>query len=436
MNSPLPVAARLLGRLLPPLLMLAPCLAFAQKIEVAKDLPPKEREMLQLGVDAMTKDREKKDYGAAKKKLGKAIDLCKAIHCKETDQAQIEFFLGIVLAEGGDEKGAQQTFERALKVNPLFDPSGGLSSPPVDRAFAAAKATLPAPTPPPAPAAPAAPADAGFNQPTGQADGQAALSSVGGATYRPGLGFVQGSDPSTGSVKTDKSASSLKVPSLDQSSVWDNKHFRYYTGLSYADYKFNTQTEGQKKLGGLLLDIRLGESLPLFDFLVPSVDLGVSGGKFGEKPLALLISGGNYEMWNFNGDARFGLDIAVGWLQLGAFGGGFVSYYVPSLENLPGEPSVSGRDTGALYGGRVRLGSETFIELSYTWREGQHATSRNRRIDFGSVDEDDGSGWSLFWESRERPKDGDLAPSTATQQDRLIGGMPLNWTLGLCLRDY
>jgi len=432
MNSLLP-SARIALCLFASGLLLAPRLALAEPtIEVAKDLPADQRERLQLAVDAMTKDRPKHDYAAAKKKLAKALALCKKVSCPTADQAQIEFFLGIVTAEGGDEKSAQQGFERALKVNPTLDPSGGLSSPPVDRAFAAAKATLPPPPVAKVPEAPPAPVDAGFNQPSAQSEPQP-LSSVGGANFRPGLGFVLGGDPGAGNVKTDGSAATLSVPSLDQSSIWDERHFRYNVGLSFTDFKFNTQSEGQKKLGSLLLDLRFGESLPLWGFLVPSIDFGLSGGKFGESPKLLLFSGGNYELWNFNGDARFGLDLSLGWFQLGGFGGGFLSYYVPSLENLPNEPSVSGKDAGPLYGGRVRLGHDLFVELSYTWRVGELATGRYRRIELGELDDDD-SGWSLFWEAREQPKD--LAPSTATQEARLSGGMPLNYSLGFSFRNY
>ena len=437
---------RSLTRLLPSLLalalLLAPHLALAQpKVEVSKDLPAAERERLQLAVDAMVKDRAKKDYKAAQKKLSKGIALCKAAHCPADDQARYEFYLGIVLAEGGDEKAAQASFESALKVNPTLDASGDLSSPPVDRAYSAARANLPAPATPPAPPAPAvvqasaSPTDAGFNQPSAQADTTAALSAVGGATYAPGLGFVQGSDATPGTLSVDTKPKQLSVPSLDQSTVWDDRQFRYNVGLAYADYKFNTNTAGQKKLGGMLLDIRLGEALPLWQIVIPHLEIGVSAGKFGESPLLLLISGGNYELWNFNGDARVGLDINADWFELGAVGGGFVSYYIPSLENLPGEPSVSGRDSGLLYGGRARLGHDVFLELSYTWRDGQYTTGRNRRIEFGSAD-DEGGGWSFYWEARERPKDSQLAPSGASQAERLIGGMPLNWSLGFCLRNY
>lgn len=410
---------------------LTPRVASAQpKIEIAKDVPAKERERLQLGIDAMTKDRAKKDFPAAKKKLGKALELCKADHCSEADRAQIEFFLGIVQAEGGDEKAAQATFESALKVNSSFDPSGGLSSPPTDRAFAAAKAAL-APAAAPV-VAPAAPADAGFAQPN--ASGDQAFTGVGGAAYQPGLGFVQGGDASASTVKTDGVPNNISVPKLDQSSVWDNLYTRYNFGLSYTSYKFETLTAGQKKAGGLTLDLRMGVGLPLWGFLIPSVDVGVSGGKAGESPHLLLISGGDYEMWALNTDARAGLDLAPwDWLQIGGFAGGFLSVYKPSLENLPGEPSDGGTGKGPLYGARARLGHDFFVELSYAWRVGEHATGRYRRIEIGGLD-DDGSGWSFYWEAREQPKQTAGAP--ASQDERLLGSMPLNYSLGVSLRNY
>ncbi len=285
--------------------------------------------------------------------------------------------------------------------------------------------------PAPAPSSASAPVDAGFTQPSAHADGQP-LTAVGDASYAPGLGFVQGGDAALGNVKTDGTASKLSLPVLDQSSVWDNRRFRYNGALSYSDYKF-AATTGQKKLGGLLLDLHLGMSLPLFDdLLVPSVDLGVSGGKFGESPHVLFISGGDYELWNVNGDARFGLDLHVSIFQLGGFGGAFLNYYSPSLENLPSEPGQSGKDAGPLYGARARIGDNTFLELSYTWRVGEHATGRYRRIEFGALD-DEGAGWSFFWDAREQPG---VAPNTASQDERLIGGMPLNYSLGFSLRNY
>jgi hypothetical protein len=99
-SSPL---ARIAGPLLMSLALLSPRVACAQKLEVAKDLPAKERQRLQLAVDAMTKDRPKKDYAGAQTKLKKALAACRADHCSAADQAQIEFFLGIVQAEGGEE---------------------------------------------------------------------------------------------------------------------------------------------------------------------------------------------------------------------------------------------------------------------------------------------------------------------------------------------
>lgn len=411
------------------LAVLAPELASAQpKIEVAKDLPAKERERLQLGVDAMTKDRPKKDYAAAKKKLGKALELCKADKCSSADQAQIEFFLGIVQAEGGDEKAAQASFESALKVNGTLDPSGGLSSPPTDRAFTAAKAALS-----PAPTAAPPPADAGFSQPSATSSGDQAIGTVGGASFQPGLGFVLG-DATASTVKTDGVPTNIRVPKLDQSSAWDNLYLRYNVGLSYTSYKFESLTAGQKKTGGLMLDLRFGAGLPLWGFLIPSIDVGVSGGKVGDNPKLLLFSGGDYEMWALNTDARAGLDLAPwDWLQIGGFAGGYFNLLAPSLENLPGEPSDSGSGKGPLYGARARLGHDFFVELSYAWRVGEHATGRYRRIEVGGLD-DDGSGWSFFWEAREQPKQ--TAGGMASQDERLLGTMPLNYSLGFTLRNY
>jgi hypothetical protein len=424
--------ARMARGLLFSLSLLSPQLVRAQKIEIDKSVPPKERARLQLGIDAMTKDRDKKDYKAAQTKLKKALTGCKTDRCPPADQAQIEFFLGIVQAEGGDEKAAQASFESALKVNPSFDPSGGLSSPPTDRAFAAAKAAvLPPPAAPSAPAAPAAPADSGFN-PTIAQPTDDSVSAVGGAKYQPGLGFVQGTDANLGKIKNEGAPAAINVPKLDQSSVWDSLGLRTNFGLSYTSYKLNDHLGAQKKLGGLMLDVRVGAGLRLWDLLVPSIDFDVSGGKFGEDTHFLLISGGNYEMWALNGGARAGLDLDVEWFQLGGFGGAFLNYYSPSLENLPLEPSDSGKDAGALYGARARLGHDLFVELSYTWKRGQDMTGRYRRIDVGSMDDD--GGWSLFWEARERPS---ATPGAgATQQQRLLGAMPLNFSLGFSIRGY
>lgn len=433
----MPLLSSSLARFGRPLLLslalLSPRLVHAQKIEVSKDLPPKERARVQLGVDAMTKDRPKKDYPAAQKKLKKALESCKADKCPVADQAQIEFFLGIVQAEGGDEKAAQASFESALKVNPTFDPSGGLSSPPTDRAFAAAKAAVVPPAPAAsAPAEPAPPADSGFNPNLAQ-PGDESVKSVGGATYQPGLGFVQSSDAKLGKAKSESAATAISVPRLDQSSVWDNLGFRYNIGVAYASHKFNDQAGAQKRLGGTLLDIRMGAGLRLFDLLVPSIDFDVSGGKFGEDTKLIFISGGNYEMWALNTGVRAGLDLDVGWFQLGGFGGGFLSYYSPSLENLPLEPADSGTDKGPLYGARARLGHDFFVELSYAWRRGQNLTGRYRRIEIGGLD-DDGSGWSFYWEAREQPSG--TPGAGASEQQRLLGAMPLNFSLGFSLRSY
>jgi hypothetical protein len=432
MTLPLSPLARIAGPLLMSLALLSPRVACAQKIEVAKDLPAKERQRLQLAVDAMTKDRPKKDYAGAQAKLKKALAACRADHCSAADQAQIEFFLGVLLAEGGDEKAAQASFESALKVTPTLDPSGGLSSPPTDRAFAAAKATVAPPPPAPVAAEPSAPIDSGFN-PTIAPTADDTVSSVGGAKYQPGLGFVQNTDGKLGPLKNEGTPSTIGLPKLDQSSVWDSLTFRSNYSLAYSSYKFNDVGGAQKKLGGLLLDVRLGAGLRLFDLLVPSLDFGLSGGKFGEDTKFLLISGGNYEMWALNGQAQAGLDLDIGWFQLGGFGGAFYSLYSPSLENLPLEPSDSGKDVGPLYGARARLGRGLFVELSYAWRHGQHMTGRYRRIEVGSMDED-GGGWSLFWEAREQPSS--TPGAGVPEQQRLIGAMPLNFSLGLSLRSY
>ena len=427
---PLSSLARFGRPLLLSLALLAPRVIHAQKIEVSKDLPPKERARVQLGVDAMTKDRPKKDYAAAQKKLKAALDSCKADKCPVGDQAQIEFFLGVVQAEGGDEKAAQASFESALKVSPTLDASGGLSSPPTDRAFAAARAAVQPPAPAPsAPTEPAPPADAGFNPNIGQGADES-VSSVGGATYQPGLGFVQSSEAKLGRAKTEGAPAAIKVPKLDQTPIW---HLRHNIGLAYTSYKFNDVAGAQKRLGGAMLDIRLGASRRLFDLLVPSLDFDVSGGKFGEDTKLIFISGGNYEMWALNAGARAGLDLDLGWLQLGGFGGGFFSYYSPSLENLPLEPSGSGKDAGPLYGARARVGHDIFVEVSYAWRRGQDLTGRYRRIEVGGLD-DDGGGWSVYWEAREQP---DGTPGAgASQQQRLFGAMPLNFSLGFSLRSY
>jgi len=433
MNSRSLPALRIALGLTCSVIALAPQIASAQpKVEVAKDLPAKERERLQLAVDAMTKDRPKKDYAAAKKKLSKALELCKADKCPTADQAQIEFYLGIAQAEGGDEKAAQTSFEHALAINPNLDASGGLSSPPTDRAYAAAKAKVAPATAVQAPAAPP-PTDTGFTQPSAST-GDQAFNGVGGAAYQPGLGFVLGGNGTASTVKTDGVPINVKVPKLDQSSVWDNLYMRYNFGLAYTSYKFETQTAGQKKTGGLMLDVHLGAGLPLWKFLVPSIDVGFSGGKVGDSPKILVFSGGDYEMWALNTDARVGLDIApLDWFQIGGFAGGYLNVYSPSLENLPGEPSGGGTGKGPLYGARARIGHDFFVEVSYAWRVGEFATGRYRRIEVGGLDDDD-TGWSFYWEAREQPKQ--TAGAAASQDERLLGTMPLNYSLGLSFRNY
>jgi len=125
--------------------------------------------------------------------------------------------------------------------------------------------------------------------------------------------------------------------------------------------------------------------------------------------------------------------LSLDWFELGGYGGAFLSYFLPSLENLPNEPSNGGKDAGPLYGARARIGSSLFLECSYTFRMGEQNTGRYRRIEVGGLD-DDGSGWSIFWEAREQPKT--PAPNTATQEQRVIGAMPLNYSLGFSFRNY
>ena len=81
------------------------------EIRVAKTVPPKEAERLQLTIDAMTKDRPAQKYKAAQEKLEKAISKCVAdSECDAEAKSSLETYLGVILADADQESKAVEAF--------------------------------------------------------------------------------------------------------------------------------------------------------------------------------------------------------------------------------------------------------------------------------------------------------------------------------------
>ncbi len=404
----------------------------APKIEVAKDLPPKERERLQLAVDALTKDRPNKKLKDAQKKLEKALKSCNADkECTVDGKSKLELFLGIVLADQGKEKDAVAMFERSLKDDPNGSIGGGLSSPEAEKAFAQARAKVPAPAPPPAAASEPKPSDSGFAQQSSDVEVKP-LSEIGGAKWQPGVGLVSG-EPAPSNTASG-SRKGVEVPGFDQSTFIDDAIGRVAISLPFNHYDFRwVNQNAQDTLGGLGFEMRLGLAFPIAEAVLPFVDAKLAFGKAGNDPNFLLFSGGDYEIWNVDTDLRAGIDLELGWFMLGGYGGGFVDYYAPSVD-VAGETDDSGADLGPFYGAHLRLGGGLFALIAYTWKAGRLETARYRRIEVGSQREDDDElTWCFYWEERDNLG---LAPVGASHEERVTQGFPIERTIGLEIRNF
>jgi hypothetical protein len=292
-----------------------------------------------------------------------------------------------------------------------------------------------APAPAPAPT-PAAPADSGLQQPTAESGEIKALQEIGGAKWQPGLGLVSGEpEGKLGSGEAKK----VEVPGFDQDTWFDDlmdegfPHIGF--GFPFNHYDFTWQnTAQQDTLGGLGFEFRFGAGFPIAEAVIPYLDAQVGFGKAGNDPNLLLFSGGDYEIWNVEGEIRAGLDLDVGWFMLGGYGGGFVDYYSPSVE-FSGEPDDSGADFGPFFGAHTSLGSGLFVLLAYTWKRGRLDMARIRRIEIGGKPDEPGDGltWAFYWEEREMP---DPAPPGGTQEERLLQRHPIERTFGLEFRTF
>jgi hypothetical protein len=446
------------------------------KVKPDADLPAKEKEILQLGIDAMMTDRPAGKLEDARKKLELAIKKSKGIAQKPKDASALHMFLGAVYADLKRDKDARAQFVLAIQLDPEQAPAGGLSSPAIDRIFAeakqqvakdkekadklaaekAAKAEKAA-----AKAKPGKPVKPGLPdklKPDADKPSETALTpvpappvtqapivpvdDVGSGRWAPGIGVVQGPVASP-APSAEAPGKPLDVPSLPYVEKPVQSGFVFSVGTSIEkDRPIADGVEdasGTRDVSGWLLDIRLGPTarLTAAPMLKGYLDGGISMGGVGSG-LSFFVPTGDLAAWRFSADVRAGVDLDLPILRLGPRVGYYYDYFKPTLIDAADEVNTSGSDKGPLYGAHAALhGGGWFFDVGYLWKVGVAQTGRYRRLELGiplETHTNEIAHMVLFWDARETSTGVPNLAGETSLGTIIAASMPIRSTIGLNFR--
>lgn len=445
------------------------------KVKPDPDLPAKEKEILQLGIDAMMTDRPAGKLEDARKKLELAIKKSKGIAQKPKDASALHMFLGAVYADLKRDKDARAQFVLAIQLDPEQAPGGSLSSPAIDRIFAEAKEQVAKDkekadklaAEKAAKAEKAAQAKAGKPVKPGLPDklkpdadktSETALTpvpappvaqapivpvdEVGSGRWSPGIGIVEGPVASP-APSAEAPGKPLEVPSLPYVEKPLHTGFMFSIGTSIEkDRPIADGVEdasGTKDVSGWLLDIRMGPTarLTAAPVLKGYLDGGISMGGVGSG-LSFFVPTGDLTAWRFSADVRAGVDLDIPIISLGPRVGYYYDYFKPTLTDAADEVNTSGSDKGPLYGAHAKLhGGGWFFDVGYLWKVGVAQTGRYRRLELGIPLDNHHSEMVhmvLFWDARETSTGVPNLAGETSLGTIIAASMPIRSTIGLNFR--